>query len=233
MLKSCTTMKNSDVSSEDEASDMSASSTDLPEHCVQLTRDQYQSLCQCHTHPLFKKAVLPLSHPSWEELMAASQPIDHCLSWWIHRYWLGSLKYALLSKEVEGGEELYSKIFAIYEELVADFDETAFFPPNTRWLVFNHIGRGVFQLRLSAAQEGRKRVFKSKLASLPTEEECKREIRVLAAEAMHVSRGSAWPKYGKNFYEHVASLPLAILEEEDSDVGEEKEWYVSACFDYF
>lgn len=150
--------------------------------------------------------------------MAASQPIDHCLSWWIHRYWLGSLKYALLSKEVEGGEELYSKIFAIYEELVADFDETAFFPPNTRWLVFNHIGRGVFQLRLSAAQEGRKRVFKSKLASLPTEEECKREIRVLAAEAMHVSRGSAWPKYGKNFYEHVASLPLAILEEEDSDV---------------
>ena len=141
-------------------------------------------------------------------------------TWIVYHYWLGSLKFALQSKGVEDGEKLYDDIFTIYEELLSQVDNDPFVvcPPRKRCLMFGHLGQGLFHLKLAMYDTGEARpqgVTRSR-----TTEECRRRVRLLAAEAMHVTRGSPWPKSCRNLYDHVAGLPCSVL---DTDgVGKRK-----------
>ena len=116
---------------------------------------------------------------------------------------------------MEGGENLYRDIHTVYEDLLSNFenDATLLFPPRTRRLVFDHVGRGVFHLRLTGCEvrEG-KQVAAGKPPAVTSEEECRRKVRVLASEATHAARGSPWPKVCRNLYEHAVGLPLTLLE---------------------
>lgn len=183
------------------------------QHCVQLTRAQYNALCELQHDPLFKKSVLPpTSHPSWERLVAEEKPRKRAFVWIIYHYWLGSLKFALQSKSVEGWEELYEGIFSIYEELVSQIDSNAFVfcPPRKRRLVFDHVSGGMFRLKVAVYDSGEVRPRGGGVSN--TEEACRRMARVLSSEAMHITRGSPWPKACRNLYDHVAGLPHSVLD---------------------
>lgn len=143
--------------------------------------------------------------------MAGKRP-RRGFTWIVYHYWLGSLKFALLSRCVKDGEKLYSEIFAIYEDLLSKIDNDPFviFPPRKRRLTFDHIGQGMFRVKLEVYDTGEEKpqaVTRSR-----TTEECQRRVRVLSAEAMHTARGSPWPKLCRNLYDHVASLPYAVLD---------------------
>jgi hypothetical protein len=184
--------------------------TALPEHCVQLTEEQYKTLCNLRNDPFFKKVLLTSSYTSWETLQACKEPHNQCLVWRVHHYWLGSLKFALLSKSAKGAEKLYYNIFTIYEDLLSNFENDAklLFPPRSRRLIFDHVGDGVFRLRLAGFEVGKPPSGVGK-PPVVTEEECRRKVRVLASEAVHVSRGSPWPKFCRD---PTVGLPLTLLE---------------------
>ena len=189
--------------------------------CIQLTREQYNALCELQHDPLFKKALLPpSSHPSWERLVSEKKPRRRVFVWILYHYWLGSLKFALQSKCVEGWGKLYGDIFSIYEELVSqiDSDSFVFCPPRKRRLVFDHVSGGRFRLKVAVYDRGEARPQGG--GTSRTEEECRRMTRVLSAEAMHCTRGGPWPKACRNLYDHVAGLPHSVLESDG--VGEEQ-----------
>ena len=143
--------------------------------------------------------------------MAGKTP-RRTFTWIVYHYWLGSLKFALHSKCVEHGEQLYEQIFTIYEELCSKMDTDTFvtFPPRKRRLVFNHIGQGMFRLKLELYDSGEKKP--QAVTTSRSTEECQRRVRVLSAEAMRMARGSPWPKLCRNMFDHIGSLPYSILE---------------------
>ncbi|CAI7990135.1 hypothetical protein GBAR_LOCUS427 [Geodia barretti] len=151
--------------------------TALPEHCVRLTEEQYETLCSLRNDPFFKKVLLTPSYTSWETLQASKEPRNQCLVWRVHHYWLGSLKFALLSKSVGGAEKLYHSIFTIYEELLSNFENDAklLFPPRSRRLIFDHVGDGVFRLRLAGFEVGKPPSGVGK-SPVVTEEEWRRKF---------------------------------------------------------
>ena len=180
------------------------------QHCVRLTEEQYETLCSLRNDPFFKKVLLTPSYTSWETLQASKEPRNQCLVWRVHHYWLGSLKFALLSKSVGGAEKLYHSIFTIYEELLSNFENDAklLFPPRSRRLIFDHVGDGVFRLRLAGFEVGKPPSGVGK-SPVVTEEEWRRKVRVLASEAVHMCRGSPWPKFCRD---PTVGLPLTRLE---------------------
>ena len=132
-------------------------------------------------------------------------------TWIVYHYWLGSIKFALHSKSVEHGDQLYERIFTIYEDLCSKMDtDSVVCPPRKRRLVFNHIGQGMFRLKLEVYDTVEKKPQAA--TTLRSTEECQRRVRVLSAEAMHVARGSPWPKLCRNMYDHIASLPYSVLD---------------------
>ena len=136
---------------------------------------------------------------------------NQCIVWMVHHYWLGSLKFALISKSVENAEKLYRDIFMVYQDLVLDLD-CGVSPPRTRRLVFDHVGGGVFRLRVCGWGVGEGKLVMLGRQPGVSEEECRRKVRVLSAEALHVTRGSPWPKTGRSLHGHVGGLPMDLLE---------------------
>ena len=131
---------------------------------------------------------------------------------------------------MDGGEKLYHDVFTIYEKLLSNFktDAKRIFPPRSRRLAFDHVGHGVFQLRLTGFESGKPPPAVGKSPPAATEEECRRKVRVLASEAAHVSRGSPWPKFCRD---PTVGLPLTLLEEEG--VGETGNHIIgSLCFNF-
>ena len=90
-------------------------------------------------------------------------------------------------------------------------DSSALYPPRKRQLIFSHIGEGIFQLKLAVYDTSEVKP-QGGLGGSRTTEECRRRVRVLALEAMHTARGSPWPKACRNLYDHVAGLPVSLLE---------------------
>ena len=186
----------------------------LSQHCIRLTKEQYTTLRELRDDPLFKKAILTrLSYPSWEKLMTGKTS-SKGFTWIVYHYWLGSLKFALQSRCVEGGEKLYAEIFTVYNELLSvskpDDAYHVFCPPRKRKLVFEHVGEGVFRLRLEGYNPAEEQPQPKTTSH--TEEACQRRVRVLSAEAMHVTRGSPWPKMCRSLHFHVAGLPYSVLD---------------------
>ena len=184
---------------------------------MQLSQEQYQALCDLRSDPLFKRALISPSSSSpptpthWDKLMSDKKHRNQCIVWMVHHYWLGSLKFALISKSVENAEKLYRDIFTVYQDLVLDLD-CGVSPPRTRRLVFDHVGGGVFRLRVCGWGVGEGKLVMLGRQPGVSEEECRRKVRVLSAEALHVTRGSPWPKTGRSLHGHVGGLPMGLLE---------------------
>lgn len=154
--------------------------------------EQYTTLIELKEDPLFKRVIIKAVYPSWDELMMGGTG-HKSFTWVVCHLWLGSLKFALLSRCVDGASELYERIFTIFESLVSEVKmENYFVPPQKMKLVFDHLGEGVFKLRLQ--MYGHSSVPFLNPASFLSTKESRRTMRALSAKAMHVTRTSNWPK---------------------------------------
>lgn len=78
--------------------------------------------------------------------------------WPVYLGWLGSLKFGLLTKGLEGGGALYDRIFTIFERLLEENielqklnkqgDRATYHPHRMLKLCFEHLGGGWFKLHL-------------------------------------------------------------------------------------
>ena len=182
--------------------------------CVSLTREQYTTLTELSSDPLFGRAIARGPYPSWESLLAGTPAPQRQkpLSWMVYHNWIGSLKFALLSREVENGRELYDRVSSIFERLLLEHLEgqRLGLPPLRRMkLVFHHVRGGLFHLRLE--QHGRRYIGKR---ARVTSVELRRRVRVWAGEAAHSRRGTLWPKRCLTLHYHLLKMPLTVIEED-------------------
>lgn len=154
--------------------------------------EQYTTLIELREDPLFKRVIVKAVYPSWEELMAGGAE-HRSFTWLVCHLWLGSLKFALLSRSVDGALELYEKISTIFESLMSEvkISDRFFDPPLKMKLIFDHLGDGMFQLRLQSYGWGAA-PFLNPTSPLSMKES-RRTMRSLSAKAMHVTRTSNWP----------------------------------------
>ena len=154
--------------------------------------EQYTTLTELREDPLFKRVIVKAVYPSWEELMTGGTE-HRSFTWLVCHLWLGSLKFALLSRSVDGALELYEKISTIFESLMSEvkIGDGYFDPPLKMKLFFDHLGDGMFRLRLQSY--GWEAAPFLNPASFLSMKESQRTMRSLSAKAMHVTRTSNWP----------------------------------------
>ena len=184
---------------------------------MHLTQDQYTSLTGLVNDPLFRKAVLRATYPSWQKLMEGAGKAKG-FTWIVHYLWLGALKFALLSKNVKGASNLYDKIFAIFERQAEGFFDVlysrfSFKPPFRMRLVFNHIGDGLFQLKLDRYAMSNTAQYEG--APVLSCQEARRNVRMLSSKAMHISRDYPWPRLAWFLPRHLT--PSLIQQAVDKD----------------
>ena len=164
--------------------------------CVRLTEDQYTSLTELVTDPLFRRAVLRAAYPSWQKLMEGAGKVKGFV-WIVHYLWLGALKFALLSKNVKDASNLYDEIYTIFERQAERFFDVlhsrlSFKPPFRMRLAFNHVSDGLFQLKLDLyAMSNTPQCEGAPVLSC---QEAGRNVRMLSSKAMHIKRDSPWPR---------------------------------------
>lgn len=188
--------------------------------CIYLTQEQYESISELGRDPRYMGGwAKRMNFPSWQAL---TEGIGGTFNWVAYSGYLGTLRFGLEAKGVEGGRELHQRIVSIWERQFRSKIETQPFKgasnpvvnnplrptPLHLKMVFCHLGGGWFRARIDFTKLGQLNIGTKK----QLKKDAKTELQRLASDAFlvnhsRISDRRGWSGQANSFKMPVQHLP--------------------------